>query len=82
MKKVTIPKQENQIDWSKPQWVQYKKDPTLLVLTTGKHDGNDFIGTAMPCEKHQYGKHSDRWSKEVFEPLTTDIPFTISNSNE
>ena len=82
MKKVTIPTEIQGIDWSQKQWVQYKKDPTLLVLTTGEHDGSDFSGTAMPCEKHQYGKYSAIWTKCFFQPLTFDIPFTISNSNE
>ena len=78
MKKVTIPTNEG-IDWSKPQWVIYEDD---IVLTTGKHGCNRFEGTCLPCSNYPNGDFARDWSKDLFKPLTFDIPFTISNSNE
>lgn len=79
MKKVTIPTNEG-IDWSKPQWVITQKG--TIVLTTGEHDGEYFTGTALPCREYPVGEHDNDWYKPQFQPITFDIPFTISNSNE
>ena len=81
MKKVTIPTEMQGIDWSKPQWV-ISSNPACVVLTTGKADGDVFEGTCLPCSVYINGFHSKIWSKIEFKPLTFDIPFTISNSNE
>ena len=67
MKKVTIPTNIG-IDWSKPQWVQYKQDQRLLVLTTGEHNSSEFTGTAMPCEIYKNGSYSKTWSRDLLNP--------------
>ena len=79
MKKVKIPTNEG-IDWSKQQWVisEYGKE---VVLTTGQHKDGTFTGTCMPCNEYPKGNISTFWMKSCFKPLTFDIPFTISNSN-
>lgn len=79
MKKVTIPTNEG-IDWSKPQWV-ISNATVCVVLTNGAHDGDNFTGTCLPCEIYKNGFQSKAWIKTEFKPLTFDIPFTISNSN-
>ena len=81
MKKVKIPTNEG-IDWSKPQWVQNTGNKTCLILTTGQHEAQSFRGTCMPYEKRPNGEYRVDWIKCNFQPLTFDIPFTISNSNE
>ncbi len=80
MKKVEI-KQTETIDWSKPQWVQKINNPTLVILTTGRHTQTDFQGTAMPCNDYPEGRYIADWIKASFRPLTTDINFTISNKD-
>lgn len=85
MKKVKIEKIEKQqpeIDWSKKQWVQGKEDKTCIVLTTGEHDGDEFTGTALPCESYTNGEFSENWYKPKFKLLTDDIPFIISNQED
>ncbi len=82
MKKLVIPEQPKtpEINWNKPQWVISKFND--IVLTTGRHDGDDFTGTCLPNQKYPNGDYATNWSKRVFKPLTFDIPFTISNSED
>ena len=80
MKKVTIPTNEG-IDWSKKQWVQSIAYPDLIVLANGEIVGDNFTGTAMPCNRYPRGEYRTDWCKSAFKHLTSDIPFTISNSN-
>ena len=79
MKKVKIPTNEG-IDWSKPQWV-FDLQSNMVILTSGNHEGDFFEGTAMPCHGFPSGEWSQKWTKCFYQPLTFDIPFTISNSN-
>lgn len=82
MKKVEIPQTEQpEINWSKQQWVQYKDNQNLIILTTGRLFANKFEGTAMPCDQHPYGLYSKEWDKDNFKLLTTEIPFIISNND-
>lgn len=81
MKKVTIPTEIQGIDWSKPQWV-IRKETCEVILTTGKHTLRNFSGTCLPCSAFENGDYDTEWRKDKFQLLTTDIPFTISNSNE
>ena len=81
MKKVTIPTEMQDVDWSKPQWV-ISSNPACVVLTNGAHDGDSFTGTCLPCSSCPNGEFAKDWTKSYYKPLTTDIPFTISNSNE
>lgn len=81
MKKVTIPTEIQGIDWSQKQWMQHVTYSDLIVLTTGQNLGRDFTGTALPCKSYPNGDFDTKWDKFNFKPLTTDIPFTISNSN-
>ena len=81
MKKVTIPTEMQGVDWSKPQWV-ISVDKQHVILTTGTHISGYFTGTCLPCNDRKNGLYSETWLKICFQPLTFDIPFTISNSNE
>jgi hypothetical protein len=84
MKKVVIPEQpkkQPEIDWNKPQWVIFE-DPFRVILTTGQHEKFTFTGTCMPCKDYPNGDHDVNWTKSKFQPLTFDIPFTISNDND
>jgi len=82
MLKLTIPQQaaEEQIDWSKPQWV-CNEAMGCVVITNGIHEGSFFEGAAMPCKAYPEGAIHNGWTKEYFRPLTIDIPFTISNKD-
>lgn len=81
MKKVELPKTEQpEIDWNKPQWVQSKSYPDVIVLTTGEHTEYIFKGTVLPCKNHPDGRIS-QFDKSYFHPLTTEIPFIISNKD-
>ena len=80
MKKVTIPTNEG-IDWSKPQWV-IDQESNMAILTNGQHEGSKFEGTCLPCSSCPNGEFAKDWTKSYYKPLTTDIPFIISNSNE
>jgi hypothetical protein len=62
-------------------WVQYIKDNSIVVLTTGFVGSLTFKGTAMPCEEYPNGEYRDNWSKGVFQPLVGEIQFTISNED-
>lgn len=81
MKKVTIPTEIKGIDWSKPQWV-IDQESNMAILTNGQHEGGKFEGTCLPCSCCLNGKFAKDWTKSYYKPLTFDIPFTISNSNE
>jgi len=78
MKKVTITPKQQEIDWSKPQWVQ---SGDRIVLTTGTHIKDDFVGTCLPCEFYPNGSYSEKWGKKFFRLLTEEIQFTISNQD-
>lgn len=80
MKKVVI-QAKPEIGWDKKRWV-INYDNDVIVLTSGKHNGNDFSGTALPCEIYPKGDTSDYWDKRKFQPITLDIPFVISNSED
>ena len=76
-----ISKQEpinEEIDWSKPQWM-YNKKHNILVLSTGVHGGGCFIGAALPCEKYKDGEFSAMWDKSDFKPLKHTLTIEISN---
>lgn len=75
------PTQEQEIDWSKPMWV-IDKVQSRIVLTTGSHNEDRFIGTCLPDEDFPFGEYSDRWLKLCFKPLTGTIMFPISNDND
>lgn len=82
MKKLEI-KQDtihSEIDWGKPQWV-INETQTLVILTTGQHDGIMFSGTVMPCHDYPNGEYGEDWYKHIFIPITFDIQFTISNED-
>jgi hypothetical protein len=83
MKKVTITPKQQEIDWSKPQWVQHNEIKDLIVLTTGTDCGfdSDFEGTAMPCNSYPKGDFNNEWTKSYFHLLTEEINFTISNQD-
>lgn len=70
MKTTILNKEVNEeIDWSKPQWV-VDKDDELLVFTNGTHDGSDFEGIALPCiPDYPTGKVFSYWSKVLFKPI-------------
>ena len=83
MKKVIVPADKGtKINWYKPQWVI--NDLGIVVLTTGRHEqeGEGFSGTCLPCDEYPNGNYSTGWKKSGFKPLTYDIPFTISNSED
>lgn len=85
MKKVKIEKIEQpkpQIDWGKKQWVQNDIYPEIIVQTTGAHNGDEFTGMSLPCEKYKNGFFTENWIKETFHYLTDDIPFIISNKED
>lgn len=81
MKKVEITHSIDQVDWSKPQWVSYHIESTLIVLTNGIHEETKFTGTCLPCNSYPDGIYSENWSKELFVPLNGEIPFIISNKD-
>lgn len=81
MKQIKIlDKTEGQsIDWSKPMWVKNKTLGNCIILTTGKHSGEEFTGTALPYSYAPDGFYSENWRKEAFTPLTGPITIEISN---
>lgn len=82
MKKVKISTDENEIDWSKPQWLIHEKSPLLIVLSHGVLFGDNFRGTALPCESYPDGLFATDWEKIEFKPLTYSINFEISNNED
>jgi hypothetical protein len=55
------------IDWSKPQWV-VATDYKNILFTSGKHEGNMFEGTCLPCDGFPKGS-KDNWNKSYFKPI-------------
>ncbi len=81
MKKVVVPQQHEKqpkIDWNEKQWV-ICHHPLRVVLTDGVHNSEMFVGTCMPCYDYPKGIFENTWIKSMFQPLTFDIPFVISN---
>jgi hypothetical protein len=81
MKKVTITPKQQEIDWSKPQWVIGIEETDVVILTTGEHGRKDFKGTALPCNLYPNGHFSLNFTKSAFRLLTEEIQFTISNQD-
>lgn len=67
------------INWSEPMWVKGKIETSTIILTTGKHNGGSFTGTALPCSDLPDGLYSEDWGKDFFTPLTEPITIEISN---
>lgn len=65
-----------QINWDKPQWLI---NDDCVILTTGEHEADCFVGTVLPCQSYPVGLISNSWYKPKFQRLAFDIPFTISN---
>ena len=75
MKTTIVSKEVNEeIDWSKPQWVMSKKG--TIVFTNGLNGFNeleDFQGTALPCfPESPNGEFCKIWSKSKFKPIPKD----------
>lgn len=81
MKKVTIKPKQQEIDWSKPQWVIGIEKTDVVILTTGTHGNKDFEGTALPCALYPNGHFAFNFTKSAFRLLTEEIQFTISNQD-
>lgn len=81
MKTEILNKQENKdIDWGKPQWFIDGKEG-IVVFTNGKHNGDNFEGTCLPCELYQKGATSLNWNKKFFKPIPKE-GLTIKITNE
>ena len=70
MKTTILNKEVNEeIDWSKPQWVIDETDE-LVLFTNGKHSEDDFEGTCLPYKgRYEIGVFSKTWSKVYFKPI-------------
>jgi hypothetical protein len=81
MKKVTITPKQQEIDWSKPQWVQNIEMKDVIILTSGCFANGKFEGVALPCGLYPQGHFSCNFCQDMFIPLTEEIQFTISNQD-
>jgi predicted Abi (CAAX) family protease len=81
MKKVTITPKQQEIDWSKPQWVIGIEETEVVILTTGANGNINFEGTALPCALYPNGHFTFNFTKSAFHLLTEEIQFTISNQD-
>lgn len=72
MKTTILNKEVNEeIDWSKPQWV-VAKDSNEIVVTSGSSEKHTFIGYCLPCSKYLNGHQSKYFDKKCFQPIPKD----------
>ena len=71
MKTTILNKEVNEeIDWSKPQWVI--SEDGIIILTSGRHSVDYFKGHCLPCNDYPNGEFSDTWNKSYFKPIPSD----------
>jgi hypothetical protein len=76
MKTTILNKEVNEeIDWSKPQWVVGTEENLLdmVILTNGKHEDYEFQGVCLPCSKpYENGLFRKDFVKAYFQPIPKD----------
>jgi hypothetical protein len=71
MKTEILNKEVNEeIDWSKPQWVISEKGS--IIFTNGEHGSITFEGSVMPCKSYSNGGFRTDFMKNSFQPIPKD----------
>jgi hypothetical protein len=73
MKTTILNKEVNEeIDWSKPQWVVSIDSEKVIVFTNGQHTGNCFTGICLPSNYRKNGEFKSDFYKSIFQPIPKD----------